>query len=247
MFKTLAAAACALTIAACGGSDPPARVLTLHSSYDVLAVVRTLPDGVTPSALHPLYFRLDNVNISGGRASGDLLPNGGPSAYAFDGAFDAEGNLTMPIGSAALTGTITETVDALGGRAIDSKPEDGAADELNGYLRTRIGLEIRDGTLLGVAKQNGRPEDLDETKVTIESVELGVVRVAGSAGAVIGNAGVEIFRFRLRDTEPEFTIGQALGDGSFDVRVTGIAEDVFLLRPRVIGKAGDARFFRVVR
>lgn len=242
VFACVALAACA---ASCGGEDPPTRVLTLGTAYDALAAVRVMPDGITPESIFGFYFRIENVLVSGGRASGSIMPDLGSNALAFDGTFDAEGNLTMPLGTAPLTATVAETIDELGGLAEDTTPEDGIADEINGYLRTRLGHEIRDGTFLAVARQGGRPDAIDETKVHVRSIDVGMVSVAGDAGAVIGYAGVEIFRYRLRDSDPDRTLGQAMGDGSFNVEVTGIREDVFLLRARVIGKASDARFFRV--
>lgn len=235
-------------ILACGGSGGgTTRILTLATTYDALGVARTLADGVTPTEMNEVYFRIDGVSTSGGRVSGSVAPNGGPGAFEFDGRFDEDGMLTMPIGEAPLTSTIAETVDELGGVAEDTKPTDGVADEINGYIRTRFGLSIHDGSFLAVARQSARPDPIDESKVTLESTELAEVRIQGSAGAVMGLAGVEVFRFRLRDTTPEFSLYQAREDGSFDLRVTAIQEDVFLLRARVVGKASDARFFRVAR
>jgi hypothetical protein len=223
-------------------------VLTLNEAYDALAVLRKFPDGIVADSIFPVYFRITGIDVQGRRATGLIEPDASNENYAFDGDFDSNGDLLMPIGSATLTGTIGETVDELGGRAQDTTPEDGVADEIDGYLGTHLGMAISNGVFFAVAQQDVRPEEVDEARVSITlSSELGFVQVAGAAGAVIGRAGVEIFRFRLSQREPEFSLIQADGDGAFSAKLAGIEGDVYVLRTRVIGKASDARYFTVTR
>jgi hypothetical protein len=235
-----------LLLAACA-EEEPSYVLTLASRYDAVAVVRVLPSGVTPMRLEEVYLTFDRVALAGDRVSGSIARRGAAESFEFEGIFGADGELSLAIAGdqAALTSSVTEVVDELGGRGDDLTPRDGVAEEITGYLRTRIGLEVRDGVILAVAKRSGRPEPIDPAKVTIRSVALGMVEVRGEPGAVVGNAGVEILRFRLRETSGELTLGQAETDGSFSVLAAGIGDDVFVLRARVIGRASEARVFRV--
>lgn len=235
------------TVTACGGSnEEPARALTLHRAYDALAVVRVHPDGVESTAIFSVFFRITDIDVASDRATGVITPDANGENYAFDGRFESDGNFVMPLDTATLTASSAEEIQELGGRAADTTPEDGVADEINGYLRTRRGQEIHSGVFFGVAQQPARPEEVDETKVTVRpAAELGQIEITGAPGAVIGRAGVEIFRFKILDSDPDFTLIQAMGDGSFSAKVAGIEEDAFVLRARVIGKASDARYFTV--
>jgi hypothetical protein len=239
-------AACSLALVGCGAEDPPKRTLSLASTYDTIGVARLLAEGSEPIGHVVLFVTFDGLVASGGRVIGTVGRRGEGTAASLAGTFDLDtGQLAFESVDAALTSTLTERVDELGGRADDVAPEDGITDELVGYLRTRRGTLVTDGTLLGISRADGRPRAIDETKIAIREEGVGAVRITAAAGAAIPAAGVDLFRFRLSKRSPDYDLVQARDDGSFDVVVDGIREDTFVLRLRTIGIAGEARAFTV--
>ncbi|MCK6550752.1 hypothetical protein L6R52_33250 [Myxococcota bacterium] len=244
--SSVALALAGLAALACGGEPEPKRTLSLASTYDTIGVARRLAEGSEPLGHVVLFVTFDGLVASGGRVIGTVGRRGEGSAASLTGTFDLDtGQLAFDSVDGALTSTLTERIDELGGRADDVAPEDGITDELVGYLRTRRGTLVTDGTLLGISRTDGRPRAIDDAKVTIREESTGAVRITAEPGAAIPAAGIDIFRFRLSKRSPDYDLVQARDDGSFDVVVDGIREDTFVLRLRTIGVAGEARAFGV--
>jgi hypothetical protein len=220
--------------------------LTVAKTYDAIGVVRVLPDGIQPMSLKGIQFVLDQLSVSNGKISGTITPKGSIApAVPLSGTFDAKsGMIVFDSVDVVLTGTASETIDQLGGRADDLLPKDGIADEISGYIETDYGSARTDGTFLGTQRQDVRPAAPMETKVHIMAESPGAVRVIGDPGAVMQLAGVEVFRFQVAQHDPVMTLGQAEKDGSFSVNVAGTTDDAFIVRARVAGIASDGAVFR---
>jgi hypothetical protein len=233
---------------ACGGEGPPARPLTLAEGYDLVGVARVAPDGIAASALTSVRLALEGVVVQGGRVRAEL--RGEASApVALEGAFSSETRtLRFEPTQGAFTGTVTESLTALGARADDDgAPSDGVADELSGFLRLTRGAAVLEATLLGAARASDRPPAPDARKVAAAVSGLGRVRLAGAAGAVIPFSGVELLRFSLGLSEPRFALVQAREDGSFEIQAEGLPADVFVVRVRAAGRASDAVALPIVQ
>lgn len=228
-------------------SDPPApTALTLATEYDAVGVVRVFPDGLTPMFLDAFGLSFGSVRSSAGRTVAEVERKGlGGTAVALSGTFEEEsGDLQFDPATGPLTSTRTESI-AIAGMAEDGFPEDdGVADHITGFIRTEIGLEVREGQLLMVSPHDQRAPPIDESKVSATDQGNGMVEIRGEAGAALPSIGVEILRFTVSRASPDFTIIEAKADGSFSIVMMGLASDVFLLRNSPAGRKSDARVVR---
>lgn len=232
--------ACALLLLAGCGSDPPTIAeLTLASSYDVIGVKRDFPDGLTVTAQTPITLTLENVAASGGNVRAEIVTGSSSAAVAISGTFDSDSGRVLfdPTSGAVWSGRV-DVIDGVGGTALDASPRDGIANEIVGFIQTSTGTAQFETSLLAVARTDARPESIVATKVTITVPELGVVNIVGEASSAPRSGGIEIFRHQLIERDPEFALFQARDDGSFDVTLSGFSKDLFLIRPRVAGRAG---------
>lgn len=228
--------------AACGGDEPPPQVaLTLAEAYDVVGVLRVLPDGLTPTELQPFRFELLEVTTSGGRVLATARREGSASVRLSGELEPESGMLRFDGADGAFTGPGLERLVALGGRAIDGTPEDGVADEINGYIRTATGaVSSGEGSILAVSRYARRPAAPSPETLSAAKSGLGRVTVRGTPGAAPMRAAVEVLRFRLEVREPEFRPFVARDDGSFVADVEGLPEDLFVVRIRQSGRVSDA-------
>src|SRR5262245_16548359 len=128
-----------LLLLALGCGDPPPPVsLTLASRYEAVGVVRVYPDGLTPSSLDTFALTLSAIQISGGRAVGQVERRGvGSAPIPLSGTFDEEQGLAQfdPT-TGPLTSSTSESI-VINASAEDGVPEDdGVADDMTGFLRT---------------------------------------------------------------------------------------------------------------
>lgn len=229
----------ALALSACGGDPPVVVELALGSTYDVTGVARVLPDGQTPASLRPLSFRYDMLASSAGRLVGTVVSAQGQAEISGD--FDAKkAQFTVAPFMLALTGTVTERIAELGGVGFDGSPEDGRIDDMSGFVRAEIGRSAVQAYTIAASRVASRPAQPDASKITARSTGLGRAQATGSAGAILGFTGVELFVHGLAIAQPKFTLGQAREDGSFDVEIPGSAGDMVVIRARTAGVAGEA-------
>ena len=235
--------AVAAAAAACGGESVTSTQVTVAGSYDVAGVGRVYPDGIAPESLLAIYLSLDGVQVAAGKAVGMVARKGGGAAAAFTGTFDtADRRLEVMALSAALTGTAAESIEQLGAVGLESRPIDGLADELSGFLRATRGRSAFDGTFLAVSRIAGRPARPDETKIRARAeTTLGKARITGDAGAATPRVGIEVLAYGLRARDPQFTLGQAGADGSFEFAIDAYARDLLLVRATAVGMPSDAR------
>ncbi|MEQ9502822.1 MAG: hypothetical protein RIT81_38485 [Deltaproteobacteria bacterium] len=233
-------AAFALVLAGCGSEPPTLRTLTLAETYDLSGVRRTFTDRLSVTAQDPFTLTLEQVLDSGGQARATLRrTEGATPSIDLMGSFEsADGRITfMPTSGAVWTDRI-DVIDGVGGNAFDAKPTDGLANEIVGFVQTSSGSRHWEASFLAVARTPNRPEPLDAAGVTVSVPELGVVRIEGSAGTAPGSAGIEVFRHQMIERDADFTLHQALDDGSFNAEIVGFSDDLLLLRARVAGRAG---------
>lgn len=233
-----------LLLVACGSDPTTQEGLTLAPEYDAVGVVRVFPDGLNPSHLDTFSAAFDTLRTSGGKAVGQVQRSEGV-AVALSGTYDADtGKLQFDPVAGSVTSTAVESV-ALAGRGEDAKPEDGVADQLIGFVRAEVDLFVREGTFLAVSRYEGRPDPVDEDKLSVTDNLDGTVVVSGAPGAAVPSVGVEIIRFSLNRPEPSFNVVEANTDGSFSLMTNGLSGDVFLIRNAPAGRVSDARALRV--
>lgn len=236
-----------LAAAACSGAEPGPGTIALADSYDATGVVRFYRDGVALERLETVHLSFDRVSVDGAVASGEVARRGA-AAVAVTGEYDeATGVLhfSTPF-EAALTSTSAETVEQLGGGAIEALPRDGVGDELNGFIRVRRGSDVLDGQLVAISRIPGRPDRPGEA-ITARLEEVGRARVRGEPGTTLPKLGIELLVYTLGKKDPGFFILQADDAGGFEGVVDGLAEDVVLIRARAGGVASDARAVTVTR
>jgi hypothetical protein len=231
--------------AACG--DPPLQAgLTLAPAYDAVGVVRVHPDGLTPMVLETFALSFGSVRQSAGLALATVQRKGlGSTAISLSGTFEEDtGDLQFDPASGALTSSQSESI-AIAGTAEDGFPkDDGIADHLTGFVRTELGLSLREGQFVAVSPNDLRPPPIDETLVTATDRMNGRIEIRGEAGAALPSVGVEILRFTVDRADPDFMIIEAEADGSFSIEMMGLSRDVFLIRNSPAGRRSDARVIR---
>ncbi len=215
----------------------------MASSYDAWGAARVLEDGLTPSRLISVQLSLQNVRVSGGRATALVAKQGSGDATELMGNYDAEtGELTFEPGGRAFFFGAPELLQQLGGRADDGVPQDGIANEWVGFVGTSSGAVVKQGRFIATAQLDTRPDPIDGSKVSAQVSGLGMVTVAGAAEATFPMSGIEVFRYTLSKPDPDFETGAAQQDGSFEVSLTALPEDVLVIRRRSAGRASDAMF-----
>lgn len=231
-----------LLLASCGSDRPSVRSLTLAETYDLSGVRRDFSDGLTVTAQHAYTLVLEQVLDSGGMARATLRRTEGASASIdLMGSFDpSDGRLSFVPTTGAVWSDRVDVVDGIGGNAFDASPTDGLANEIVGFVQTSSGSAQYEASFLAVARTDTRPAELDGSRVTVTSPELGRVRIEGSAGTALGSAGIEVFRHQLIERESFFTFHQARDDGSFTADIEGFSSDLLILRARVAGRAGPS-------
>ncbi len=231
-----------LLLAGCGGDPPSIRTLTLAETYDLSGVRRDFADGLTVSAQRTFTLTLDGVLDSGGMARATLVRTEGQSTpIELMGSFDtSDGRLTFMPTTGAVWSDRIHVVDGIGGNAFDASPKDGLANEIVGFIQTSSGAAQYEASFLAVARTDTRPAGLDASRVTVSIPELGRVLIEGSAGTAPGSAGIEVFRHQMIEREADFTLHQALDDGSFSADIEGFSGELLILRARVAGRAGPS-------
>ncbi len=233
-------------LSACGGPSGTTGPLALATEYDAVGVVRVYFDGLTPTALDTFGATFRGLRDSGGRAAGEVARRGiGATPIPLAGTYDAEtAQLQFDLTTGALTSTRTESI-SIAGVVDDGYPkDDGVGDHLTGFLRAEMDPEVRQGQFLAVARYEGRPDPVDDTKVHAIVQEDGTVEIAGDPGATMPSVGVEILRFTVARADPDFMIIVARDDGSFSLTMTGVLGDVFLCRAAPGRARSDARVVR---
>lgn len=229
-----------LVLTACGSGDPPTfTTLTLASSYDLIGVRRDFPDGLTVTTQSPMTLALEGVVSSGEALRGRLIrTEGNTPAIDLMGTFDpSDGRIAFSATTGPVWSDRVDTLEGIGGNAIDGTPTDGVANEIVGFVQTSTGSSQIEASFLAVARTDRRPDGVDQSLVTVEIPELGLVRIVGAAGAAPRSAGIEVFRHQLIERNAEFSLHQAMDDGSFSISVPGFSGDLFLLRVRLSGRA----------
>ncbi len=229
-------------LAGCGGDPPVVVELALGATYDVTGVARVLPDGQTPASLRPISFRYEMLASSAGRLVGTVVSEQGQAEITGD--FDAkQAQFTVAPFMLALTGTVTERIAELGGVGFDGSPKDGRIDDMSGFLRAEVGRSAVQAYTIAASRVVNRPGKPDAAKISARSTGLGRAQATGSAGAILGFTGVELFVHGLAIEQPRFTLGQAREDGSFSIEIPGSAGDLVVVRARTAGVAGEAAVF----
>jgi hypothetical protein len=227
------------------GDDPPRlpTTLSLTETYDVAGVGRVLADGITPSELKPIYLLFDEIAVEGEQWTGLLQRKGTSERWPMSGTFDGDnGRWRIEQLEATLTSTFSERVEEFGAVAdADVRPRDGMANEAFGFLRTRQGSRVFDGTFLAISRGPNRPDRPDETRISAKVESLGLIEIVGETGAIERGLSLEIFRYRLGTRDPTQIIDRAQDDGSFLITMEANAGDMLLIRTLAAGVASDAR------
>ncbi len=233
----------------CGEGEPTATGLQPAKVYDIVGVGRVLPDGLVPTRQLPFLWTLRDVTAGD---TGDVVfgieQKGGAGHSVAAGTYDREsGRLLATSFFASLTSSVSENVTSFGGDATEGLPIDSVADELSGFVETRQGQSVFEGRFLAVSRIPQAPAKPDTAKIRATTMALGEVQVVGDAGAVPAHAAVEIFVYTLGLIDPGSFFTKADGDGAFDAKVEGLADDHVVVRARTGGTAGDGRWVVVTR
>lgn len=225
-----------LALAACGGDEaPPIAQLTLAERYDVAGVARLFPDGLNYVGHRSFHFRLEALRSSGGRAVGQGMGSG--AAVALSGTFDpAMGELVLGPADGILTATTTERIVSLGGRAEDSLPKDGIAQELVGFVNSNFGELLSEGRFVATAEYEERPPAPDLSKLHLTPAGLGKFLLSGEAGAVSNSAGVEVLRHQVDRGPPLQVAFQARPDGSVNQELDALTGEILVILTRAAGR-----------
>ncbi|MCC7385166.1 MAG: hypothetical protein IT384_25185 [Deltaproteobacteria bacterium] len=229
---------------ACGG-DPSTSGIVLADSYDITGVGHVLPDGVAATSLFSFSWRWVELKSSGGRATGKLVVPDRNLEISLQGELDQEGNVTFTPFEAALTGTVSEVVEQLGGTAFDTSPKDGVGEDLSGFLRTIHGPRVITGSFLAAQRGAMQPARPDTSKLTTTIPSFAVAKVSGAAGSVVQRGLVEAFVHYLTPGAPRFYTFVADADGAFSGEVEALEGDLVIVRVRVAGAASEGVVLRV--
>lgn len=233
-----------LVLAGCGSEAPPMTELVLGPAFDVTGVARILPDGEAATELVGFSFSLEGLNTSGGAVVGKLKV--GAEQISLQGDFDSKtGNFSFASITAVLTASQAETVRQLGGTGFDGTPEDAVADDLTGFLETRLGARVAKGQFIAASRAAGRPAAPDPAKISAIKASLGVARVTAPAGTFPAKVGIELFSYALAPGAPGFTLAQATAEGSLDATVPAVPGDRIAVRLRQVGVASEAKLIEV--
>ena len=242
----LATLGAALT-GACAPTEVGAPSTLLWDTYDVVGVGRVSTDGLRPERMIPLRLRWSALTVRNGQVKGSVQREGG-RAFSVTGTYEgASGELIFKGSIAALTSSVTETIERLGAQVKDGIPTDGIGSTLTGYLRTRVGPQVVDGRFVGTARTDRRPDPVDAARISTTVKTVGVVEIRAEAGSSTPNTTVEIFVYTLAEADPRFFIAQVDANGAFETDVDGLLGDYVVIRPQIAGAAGEARIFEVTQ
>ena len=237
----------ALLIVACGDETAP-EALKVDATYVVTGSGRVFPNDAVPDRLQPLSLTISDLAVSGEAVTGRIARTGEATSYPISGTFDpATRELSFMTLQAVLTGTTSEQVEQLGGIIEDARPLDAVGDTIVGFIRTRVGRRTIEGRFVGISGAPRRPPAPDAGKITGTLETVGQVRLLAQDGAFEPRAGIEIFRYTLGRPDPDYTLQVANVTGGVDALVSGLADDLIVVRNYVGGVASEARTIIVTR
>ncbi|MBI2378331.1 MAG: hypothetical protein HYV07_30305 [Deltaproteobacteria bacterium] len=223
----------------CGAETTTSVQLSVASDYAATGVLRLSGPPEAPRVLELFRFTMTHLAVSGAKSQAEVTGTREPihATGAYDGSEDL---VTFSAFTTSLTSTGTLEVQSLGFKLTDGRPSDGIADEISGFLE---GVSVDgpfDGSFLGISSKVSRIEAPKVDLISASPSGAGELLVLGSAGAIHGPLGVELYRFTRGDRNPASTTGRASDDGSFRVVVSGVVGDILVIRANAAGVPSEA-------